>query len=77
MNANMTWKMGDVFYTTDTPPRTRSDNDAFESTSTITVDSSVSENFTCTITFSAPNETEYEVIATNAPEFGASCSVEG
>ena len=73
----MTWKIGDVVYTTDTPVRNRIDYYVFESTSTITVDSSISDNFTCTVAFNAPTDIEYDFIATNAPEFSASCSVEG
>ena len=75
--ANMTWTSGDVVYTTDTPPRTRIEHYVFESTSTITVDNSVPQNFTCVVTFNAPTDIEYTFIATNAPEFSASCSEEG
>ena len=77
INANMTWTIGDVIYTTDTPQRRRIDYYTFVSTSTITVDNSVPENVTCTIAFNAPTDMYYDFIATNAPEFSASCSVEG
>jgi len=77
MNANMTWKIGDVIYTTETPTRTRIDYYVFESTSTITVDTSVSQDFTCTVSFNAPTDIVYDFIATNAPVFSASCSVAG
>ena len=73
----MTWTTGDVVYTTDTPSRTRIDEYTFKSTSTITVDNSVPENFTCIVTFNAPTDIIYAFIATNVPEFRASCSVEG
>jgi len=75
--ANMTWKISDVIHTTDTPSRTRFDYYVFQSTSTITVDNSVPRNFTCIIAFNAPTDIVYDFIATNAPEFSASCSVEG
>ena len=73
----MIWKMGDVIYTTDSPLRTRIDYYVFQSTSTIMVDNSISENFTCVVSFNAPTDVVYDFIATNAPEFSASCSVEG
>ena len=73
----MTWTTGDVVYTTDTPQRTRINEFAYESTSTITTDSSVTDNFTCTVAFNTPTDIVYNFIATNAPEFSASCSVEG
>jgi len=75
--ATMTWRIGTQVYTTDTPQRSRIDYYVFVSSSTITVDSSDSKNFTCTVTFNAPTDIEYNFIATNAPEFNASCSVEG
>ena len=77
INADMNWTLDGVVYTTDTPPRTRIDYYVFASTSTITVDSSVSQDYTCTVTFNAPTDIVYDFIATNAPEFSASCSVEG
>jgi len=77
MNANMTWTSSDVIYTTDTPPRARIDYYVFESTSTITVNNSVAQNFTCTVAYNEPTDIVYDFIATNAPDFSASCSVEG
>ena len=73
----MIWKTGDVIYTTDTPPRARIDYYVFESISKITVDSSIPENYTCTVAFNAPTDIIYDFVATNSPEFIASCSVEG
>ena len=73
----MTWKIGNVVYTTDTPPRTRIDEFVYESTSTITVDKTAAQDFTCMIAFNAPTDIEYDFIATNAPVFSASCSVSG
>jgi len=73
--ATMTWKIGDVVFATYTRPRRRSDYFVFQTTSTITVDNSLQRNFTCTVTFNAPTDIEYEYFATNAPEFNASCSV--
>src|SRR6218665_1647660 len=75
--ANMTWKIDDVVYTTDTPPRTRIDKFVFKSTSTITVDKNVLDNYTCTVAFNAPIDIGDDLIATNAPEFSAFCSVAG
>jgi len=77
MNADMTWKIGDVVYTTETPVRNRIDYYVYESTSTITVDNSVSDSFTCNVAFNEPTDIVYDFIATNAPDFSASCSVEG
>ena len=76
MNANMTWKIGDVVYTTDTPSGTKIDEYVFQSTSTITVNNDVSESFTCNVAFNAPTDIKYDFIATNAPDFSASCSVD-
>lgn len=73
----MTWKQGDVYYTTDTPQRNRINETVYESTSMITVDSNSVETFTCTVTYNAPTDTEYDWIAKNAPEYSASCSIEG
>lgn len=73
----MTWKNGDVVYTADTPVRKRIDYYVYASTSTITVENSDPENFTCTVAFNAPTDIVYKFIATNAPDFSASCTVEG
>ena len=77
VSATMTWTIGDIVYTTDTPLRTRIDDYVFESTSTITVDNTVPKNFACTVAFNEPTDIVYDFIATNAPEFSASCSVAG
>lgn len=73
----MTWRIGATVYFTDTPQRIRVDYYVFVSISVITLDGSVPDNFTCTVTFNAPTDIVYNFIATNAPEFNASCSVEG
>ena len=73
----MAWTVGDVVYARDVPRMNRIDYYVFQSTSTIMVDSSVPENYTCTVAFNSPTDISYDFIAMNAPEFSASCSVEG
>lgn len=77
INANMTWKIGGVFYFAETPVRVRIDYYVYESTSAITVDSSVSDSYTCTVTFNEPTDIVYDFIAMNAPDYSVSCSVDG
>jgi len=55
--------------------RTRLDKYVFGSTSTITGDTF--GNYRCDLTFSAPTDTMFPYIATNAPEFSANCSIAG
>lgn len=77
INANMTWEEGGVVYLTETPPRSKLTELIIESKSTLTVDSSIAASFTCTVAFNAPTDIVYDFIAKNAPQFSASCSVEG
>src|SRR6218665_619923 len=72
----MTWIVNGAYYSTDQPYMNRTDylTCVYTLLSTITVDVSSVNNYQCIFTFGEPFNIQYDYIASNAPEFNASCS---
>jgi len=68
------WTVNGEYYATDTPYKEREDMYVFTATSSIEISDSSVNDYRCTLTFGEPQDIQYEFIATNAPEFTASCS---
>ena len=75
--AIMTWIVNGTYYSTDVPFMNKTDYYVFTAISTITVDDSSVNSYQCILTFGEPRDVQYDWIATNAPEFSASCSTPG
>src|SRR6218665_102199 len=73
----VTWKLNGVFLSLSTLPKTRIYPYVYYSESTITSSSDNSGDYTCELTFTTPTEIQFAFVATNAPEFNESCSIQG
>lgn len=73
ISAIMTWTSNGAFYANDTPVRTKVGS-YYVSKSSIIVNASDPADYQCTVTFAIPTNVQFAYVATNAPQFCATCT---